>query len=160
MPSRQRVEAQVTSLGNGRFKVSVIGEDVTLSATALGGSSVRVQVYDHQFTTEVIAESHRVTVLVVGRIFSFGLPNALSDLDEDQAGGDSIIAPMPGLVRAVHGKQGASVTKGEALLVLEAMKMEHTLVAPRDGIIAEILASEGEQVTNGTLLLALEPQDE
>ena len=105
-------------------------------------------------------ETDRVSVFVSGRSFSFGLADALSDVDEEQAAGDTITAPMPGLVRAVHGKPGASVTKGEALLVLEAMKMEHTLFAPRDGVVSEVLAAEGEQVTNGTLLLALEPQDE
>ena len=51
---------------------------------------------------------------------------------------------------------GQSVAKGQKLLTLEAMKMEHSLLAPFDGIVAEINASEGEQVTEGALLARIE----
>ncbi|MGZ8337879.1 MAG: acetyl-CoA carboxylase biotin carboxyl carrier protein subunit, partial [Allosphingosinicella sp.] len=47
---------------------------------------------------------------------------------------------------------GAAVTKGQRLLTLEAMKMEHSLVAPFDGVVAELHASEGAQVSEGALL--------
>ena len=53
---------------------------------------------------------------------------------------------MPGLVKIVRAGKGDAVTKGQPLLVLEAMKMEHTIAAPHDGVIAEI-AVEGAQVT-------------
>ena len=52
------------------------------------------------------------------------------------------------------------MAKGEVLVVLEAMKMEHALTAPRDGVVAEVLVAAGAQVTDGALLLALEPGDE
>ena len=70
------------------------------------------------------------------------------------------MAPMPGLVRRVQAAAGERVTRGDALFLLEAMKMEHTLCAPRDGIVAEVLVAEGDQVTDGTLLAMLEPQDD
>ncbi|MCB1426154.1 MAG: hypothetical protein KDJ89_10570, partial [Notoacmeibacter sp.] len=50
---------------------------------------------------------------------------------------------------------GATVTKGQPLLVLEAMKMEHTIAAPHDGVIAEV-AAQGAQVTDGTVLVRFE----
>lgn len=84
----------------------------------------------------------------------------MAGADADQEGGDTIVAPMPGLVQAVLTEVGASVAKGDALLVLEAMKMEHTLTAPRDGMVAEISVAAGDQVTDGSLLLALEPADD
>ena len=59
---------------------------------------------------------------------------------------------MPGLVKLVRAAAGDSVVKGQALLVLEAMKMEHTIAAPHDGTIAEI-ATEGAQITDGTVLV-------
>ena len=62
---------------------------------------------------------------------------------------------MPGLVKLVRVAAGASVKKGAALLVLEAMKMEHTISAPHDGVIAEI-ASEGSQVSEGAVLARFE----
>ncbi|MND07475.1 Glutaconyl-CoA decarboxylase subunit gamma [compost metagenome] len=51
---------------------------------------------------------------------------------------------------------GAKVTKGEALLILEAMKMEHTIAAPADGVVKEIHYAEGEQVLEGAELVTLE----
>jgi 3-methylcrotonyl-CoA carboxylase alpha subunit len=60
---------------------------------------------------------------------------------------------MPGLVKVVRADVGEAVTKGQPLLVLEAMKMEHTIAAPHDGVIAAI-AAEGAQVTDGTVLVS------
>jgi 3-methylcrotonyl-CoA carboxylase alpha subunit len=67
---------------------------------------------------------------------------------------------MPGLVKQVRVKPGASVSKGDALAVLEAMKMEHTLTAPRDGVVAAVNAAEGDQVKDGDLLVSLAPETE
>ena len=66
------------------------------------------------------------------------------------------IAPMPGLITAVKIETGSAVKSGEPLIIMEAMKMEHTLKAPRDGIVAEITVSAGDQVEDGTILLVLE----
>jgi acetyl-CoA/propionyl-CoA carboxylase biotin carboxyl carrier protein len=59
---------------------------------------------------------------------------------------------MPGSVIAVHVGQGDSVTKGQPLLVVEAMKMEHTLNAPLDGTVGELLVRVGQQVKVDELL--------
>ena len=69
-----------------------------------------------------------------------------------------VIAPMPGLVKAVFVEAGATVEKGARLAVLEAMKMEHTLSAGRDGVVAEILAEAGSQVEAGAPLIRLEEE--
>ena len=53
-------------------------------------------------------------------------------------------------------RQGDKVAKGQKLVTLEAMKMEHSLAAPFDGIVAELEAAEGAQVTEGTLLARIE----
>ncbi len=73
--------------------------------------------------------------------------------------GNIVDAPMPGLVKAVTAKTGQSVTAGDRLAVLEAMKMEHALLAARDGVIAEVLVSEGDQVEAGAALIRLEEVD-
>jgi 3-methylcrotonyl-CoA carboxylase alpha subunit len=77
----------------------------------------------------------------------------------EHAGGDDVRAPMPGLVKHLAAAPGQSVTRGDVLVVLEAMKMEHALTAPRDGAIAAVHVAEGAQVEDGALLLALEPAD-
>jgi 3-methylcrotonyl-CoA carboxylase alpha subunit len=72
------------------------------------------------------------------------------------AGDGAILSPMPGKIIAVEVAQGDTVTKGQKLLTLEAMKMEHTLTAPFDGVVAELNASAGAQVQVEALLARIE----
>jgi 3-methylcrotonyl-CoA carboxylase alpha subunit len=72
------------------------------------------------------------------------------------AGDGAIISPMPGRIIAVEVAAGAAVAKGQKLVTLEAMKMEHTLTAPFDGVVAELNATPGAQVSEGTLLVRVE----
>ncbi|MBO6765116.1 acetyl/propionyl/methylcrotonyl-CoA carboxylase subunit alpha [Maricaulis sp.] len=89
-----------------------------------------------------------------GRVTVFAEPHPEALADAAEAGG-VIKAPMPGKVLAVNIKPGDSVTKGQALVVLEAMKMEHALTAPRDGVIAEVSVEAGGQVGEGDILVTL-----
>ncbi|TIS81172.1 MAG: biotin/lipoyl-binding protein, partial [Mesorhizobium sp.] len=82
----------------------------------------------------------------------FTVPDPLARSDEAAAASGSLRAPMPGLVKLVRVAKGDAVIKGQILLILEAMKMEHTIAAPHDGVIAEI-AGEGSQVTDGAVLV-------
>jgi 3-methylcrotonyl-CoA carboxylase alpha subunit len=66
---------------------------------------------------------------------------------------------MPGRVTAVEVSSGEKVAKGQRLLTLEAMKMEHALTAPFDGTVAELNAKAGAQVTEGQLLVKVEPEE-
>jgi 3-methylcrotonyl-CoA carboxylase alpha subunit len=72
------------------------------------------------------------------------------------AGDGAILAPMPGRITAVEVAAGDSVTKGQKLVTLEAMKMEHALTAPFDGIVAELDAETGAQVPDGRMLVRIE----
>ena len=156
-----RFERRVTALGQGQFEVDgdTEGETLRFGLIATEGTSFKVTLEGRQFRADVVSTADSVSVFAEGRSFTFDLPDALAGADADQAGGDAIIAPMPGLVKVVSAEVGATVAEGDALMLLEAMKMEHTLTAPRDGVVAEILASVGDQVTDGTLLLTLEPND-
>jgi 3-methylcrotonyl-CoA carboxylase alpha subunit len=73
---------------------------------------------------------------------------------------DEIISPMPGKVISLDVRQGDAVKRGQKLLTLEAMKMEHSLTAPFDGIVAELNAAEGAQVSEGALLARIEKEGE
>ena len=75
-------------------------------------------------------------------------------------GSGAIIAPMPGKVISVEVEKGDAVIKGQKLLTLEAMKMEHTLTAPFDGTVAELNASAGAQVQVDALLVMIEEEAE
>lgn len=73
-------------------------------------------------------------------------------------GGDTIISPMPGKILDVRAKIGDTVTKGDKLIVMEAMKMEMSLEAPRDGVIEAIECAIDELVSDGAILLSLETE--
>ncbi len=68
----------------------------------------------------------------------------------------SLAAPMPGRIVRVMSRAGEAVKKGQALLILEAMKMEHTITAPADGVVKEVHFAAGEQVLEGVELMTLE----
>ena len=71
------------------------------------------------------------------------------------AGAVSVKAPMPGNIMKVNCKVGASVKKGEVLMVLEAMKMENDICAPQDGVVASVEVAQGASVETDALLVTL-----
>ena len=79
----------------------------------------------------------------------------LAHAGESAAEGGRLTAPMPGKVVSFAVKAGDTVTKGQPLAVMEAMKMEHTIAAPADGVVQELLYAPGDQVTEGAELLKL-----
>ncbi|WP_296942615.1 acetyl/propionyl/methylcrotonyl-CoA carboxylase subunit alpha [uncultured Massilia sp.] len=78
----------------------------------------------------------------------------LAHAGEHEAAGGRLTAPMPGKVVAVIAANGQAVKKGEPLVIMEAMKMEHTIAAPSDGLVEEVLYQVGDQVADGAPLLA------
>jgi 3-methylcrotonyl-CoA carboxylase alpha subunit len=78
----------------------------------------------------------------------------LAHAGEHEAAGGRLTAPMPGKVVAVIAANGQQVKKGEPLVIMEAMKMEHTIAAPSDGLVEEVLYQVGDQVADGAPLLA------
>jgi propionyl-CoA carboxylase alpha chain len=81
-------------------------------------------------------------------------PRCASNTRADFRGG--LKAPMPGRVLSIAATEGQAVERGQLLLVLEAMKMEHRITAPADGIVKAIRVAQGEQVANGATLVMLE----
>ena len=134
-------------------------EDRTV-ALSHGGETRSIDPDDAE--PEGIATTNGDTVLVFseGQAFAFTLPGASGGAAGGASGDGSLVSPMPGRIIAVDVRQGDNVTKGQKLVTLEAMKMEHSLVAPFDGMVAELEASEGAQVVEGTLLVKIERVDE
>ena len=82
----------------------------------------------------------------------------LGHAGETQEEGGRLTAPMPGKVVSFSVKAGDKVVKGQALAVMDAMKMEHTISSPIDGVVQELLYLPGDQVADGAELLKLEVQ--
>ncbi|TVS04578.1 MAG: ATP-grasp domain-containing protein [Rhodobacteraceae bacterium] len=86
-------------------------------------------------------------------------PDPLARRQAVGAEADLVVAPMPGLVKAVFVAAGDVVEEGARLAVLEAMKMEHTLAAARAGTVAEVLVAEGAQIEAGAAMVRLAESD-
>jgi 3-methylcrotonyl-CoA carboxylase alpha subunit len=132
--------ARVSVRPDGRFEV------------ALDAPYDSVNSHDLRAAPRLARWPGHVTVFEGAVGYSFLVPDPLARTDEAAAASGSLRAPMPGLVKLVRAAKGEAVAKGQPLLILEAMKMEHTIAAPHDGIVAEI-AVEGAQVTDGTVLV-------
>lgn len=153
---------QVTPLGGRRFLIN--GVDVGCSPVSISPTGMEtcvLTIAGHSKRLEILRLSGgaRIAVTLDGRTECFDLPLANSGADAD-AGGNAILSPMPGLVARIAAAPGQTVRKGDVLIVLEAMKMEHALTAPRNGTVAEVLCAERDQVSHGAQLLSLEPQDD
>ena len=117
--------------------------DLTLGSARIAGTIViqgeKLQVF----------EDGNGTALVLHDLLAHA-----DDEDVEHAGG--LTAPMPGKIIAVHVKAGDKVKRGQALLVMEAMKMEHTISAPAAGLVKEVFFAVGDQVTDGASLISVE----
>lgn len=114
-----------------------------------------VTVDDTRVAGRVFIDGNVFHVFCRGRALSFERDTVLAHAAEEHGVG-RLTAPMPGKVIAILVEAGAKVDKGTPLLVMEAMKMEHTIEAPAAGVVAEILFAVGDQVTDGAQLLVME----
>ena len=112
----------------------------------LGGQRHLLSVYRQGERATVFGDTGHLDLLDIDPIAHAG---------DHGAHGGGLSAPMPGKVIALHVAAGEAVKAGQALAVMEAMKMEHTLAAPRDGVVAELLCAVGDQVGEGAELLTL-----
>jgi 3-methylcrotonyl-CoA carboxylase alpha subunit len=103
---------------------------------------------------QTVRDGRNWHVFLDGTRWTLALKEDLPDVDVEAGG--SLAAPMPGRVIKLMVEAGARVTKGQPLLILEAMKMEHTIAAPSDGTVKEIHYSAGDQVLEGAQLLRVE----
>jgi 3-methylcrotonyl-CoA carboxylase alpha subunit len=126
-------------------------------AATLSGQTVELGDADEVADVSGFADEERVVVFAEGQSYEFALGSRGTGTSHGVHDGE-IEAPMPGKVTAVDAAQGEKVAKGQRLLTLEAMKMEHALTAPFDGTVAELNAKAGAQVSEGQLLAKIEPE--
>lgn len=130
-----------------------IGDDVVLAQRIGGGWQIG------GLPAARVAVAGQAVTVFDGYGLVFHRIDPLAQAAGAQGDGNLIEAPMPGLVREVFASVGQTVTKGDKLAILEAMKMEHSLLAARDGVVAEVLAAAGDQVEAGAALVRLEPEE-
>lgn len=147
-------EVELKPLGEGRYAVRVDDAEFALRAEVMPDGRMQL----HHEAGDTVAE---VTAAGARRFVRLGTLEFV--LERERAGrrraggpGGGLEAPMPGVVTRVMVAPGDTVTKGQPLVALEAMKMEHLIRAPRDGRVRGVIAKVGEMVQGGVALAELE----
>ena len=148
------VRAELTYLHDGTLHLA-IGETAGILNVAGEGRSITIQYEGQRQTVNVYRNREMVHVFTARGATQIIAIDLLAHAGDSQGEGGRLTAPMPGKVVSFAVKAGDKVGKGQALAVMEAMKMEHTIAAPHDGTVAELLYEPGDQVAEGSELIRL-----
>ncbi|WP_300577436.1 acetyl/propionyl/methylcrotonyl-CoA carboxylase subunit alpha [Phenylobacterium sp.] len=120
------------------------------------GEAVEAPLKDGPLSADVLIDAAgTIVVFEAGEAYAFSGTPPQSVTGDGPAGDGAVIAPMPGKVVAVAVKTGDAVTRGQTLVTLEAMKMEHALAAAFDGVVESLSVTAGDQVSEGAVLARL-----
>jgi 3-methylcrotonyl-CoA carboxylase alpha subunit len=151
----------VTLAARGRDQFAVHTGTAALPVVILArftdGARAEISGAQHEF--RFLREGEQITLFLSGETYVLRLPDALGTGHSTEVADDEVSAPMPGIVKLIRVRPGDAVEKGQALAVMEAMKMELTLSASRAGVVESVLVSEGEQVSAGAVLVMLQQEN-
>ena len=151
-----------------QFEIEGREYDVVVESFESDRAAVRVDgtLYNVQVQSETAKASQPASrsrdISAEGGESSSGQPSVVTGPPEPQAspapsgGGGVVAAPMPGLITAVLVSQGDSVSAGQTLLRMEAMKMENEIPSPIDGVVKEVKVSEGDEVQENHVMVIVE----
>jgi 3-methylcrotonyl-CoA carboxylase alpha subunit len=149
-------QAVTVQMASGGHELGVGNRAVFVRGTAGPNGQLHAQLGERRVTATVVVSAERRHVFFEGRSWPLALVSTLhaGGSGDDVEGG--LKAPMPGKVIALIAEPGAQVEKGAPLLVLEAMKMEHTISAPKRGRVKAFHCAPGDQVVDGVDLVDFE----
>jgi 3-methylcrotonyl-CoA carboxylase alpha subunit len=132
---------------------------VAVSGTMSSGGAITARIGETVCQGAAVRVGNELTIFEGGKSWRLSIVDPLAAVADVEAGAESLTAPMPGKIIAVKVEAGAKVERGQALLVMEAMKMEHTIRAPADGTVETIHYKVGEQVDEGVELIHFEAEE-
>ncbi len=149
------VEAQVHYLRD-QWQITINGHSTLARGKKLDGDRIAVDLDDRRLIASVVAVDDKRHVFLQGATYILLRDDPLHLVEAGGAHGGGLTAPMPGKVVALLAQPGQKVDKGTPLLILEAMKMEHTITAPAAGTVKAFCYAAGEQVADGAALVEFE----
>ena len=147
-------KAALTYLHDGALHLA-IGDAAGMLTFAQTSGGIDVQFAGQRIAASIYLNSDTLHIFCAQGATQITAIDLLAHAGVAQAEGGRLTAPMPGKVVSFAVKAGDKVSKGQALAVMEAMKMEHTIAAPLDGVVQELLYAPGDQVAEGAELLKL-----
>lgn len=152
---QETYEIEVLVYSDG-YNITVDQKSYLISAK-LTEDRLTLTIEGQQLTIYCFEDNHLLTLFYQGKQFQCQRPSlALSELDV--ASNDALTAPMNGVIVAISVKKEQPVNQGDSLIIMEAMKMEHSITAPCDSVVKNIYFAQGDQVNEGALLIELESQ--
>lgn len=149
----EQSEIKIIPLTNDRFQLQIKDVELTLSPRLLAN---RLYIDNEHQTQHALVENQDQSITLYFEQGPITLERfSWQAFDAQVAKKGQLTAPMPATVVAILKNKGDKVKEGESLIILEAMKMEHTIHAPKDGVLAELFYDVGAQVNEGAELLAL-----
>ncbi|MGE5770395.1 MAG: biotin/lipoyl-containing protein, partial [Betaproteobacteria bacterium] len=136
-----------------RWQITVHGETTLARGKQLDDDRLAVEFDDRRLIASVVAVEDKRSIFLHGATFTLLRDDPLHRVDAGDSPGGGLTAPMPGKVVALLAQPGQKVDKGMPLLILEAMKMEHTITAPAAGTVKAFCYAVGEQVADGAALV-------
>ncbi len=128
----------------------------TARAHVLIARDTGIELDGARLSATVVHDGSTLHVFHEGGHWQLGIHDPLAAAEAHEGASGGLTAPMPGKIAAVHVKAGDTVTAGQPLIVVEAMKMEHTIQAATAGKVTEVRFRTGDQVSEGEVLVALE----
>jgi 3-methylcrotonyl-CoA carboxylase alpha subunit len=139
-----------------RWNVQIDGIDVDLSLSSRKDEQLTISLGGTAIRGSVVRDGDVFHVFTGGRHYALTYDDPMAHAGEQEHGHGALTAPMPGKGVAVMATPGQQVKKGDPLVIMEAMKMEHTIAAPSDGRVEQVLYQVGDQVADGAPLLEFE----
>ena len=133
--------------------------EVEVAATLLADGRLDARLGATRLTARVVFVADRIAIYTGRDQASFTLVDPRAGDDAHHHHADRLVAPMPGSVVQVLVEAGATVAKGDPLVVVEAMKMEHVIRAPHDGVVERVDVAVGDVVADGTELAVMAAED-
>ena len=150
----EEISISYKSNRDGSFNVN---KGITAKIINWNKSGIDIEIENKRFFSKVTRKDEKLVVHGPwGDILFKIMPRFRSIGQEVKDGG--LVAPMPGKVIDLKVKVGSKIKKGDTLVILEAMKMEHTIKAIEDGVVDELFISDSDQVENGALLMVIKPK--
>ena len=135
-------------------QLTVDGRTVSASATRAADGRLDMVLDEVRERVSVARAGDNITVRRSGETYWLQLPDPMAAAAEEDDAGGGLVAPIPGQVTQVVVEPGMSVSRGQVMVVLEAMKTVFRLGAPADGTIATVSCRVGDNVVEGQLLVA------
>jgi len=149
------IETEVRYQGD-KWQITINGQTTLARGKKLEGDRFAVELDDRRLMASVVAVDEKRSIFLNGSTYSLLRDDPLHLVEAGGAQGGGLTAPMPGKVVALLAQPGQKVEKGAPLLILEAMKMEHTITAPAAGTVKTFCYAAGEQVADGAELVEFE----